>query len=278
MPADVSCTRNFFTQLGSGVTLFPTHLVTCAACHSSFVSYEVFFLHSFCTALRVWNYGKKMLRRLAEDPWSLYEDPRVVCTWDTHTRTAWGLWGIFIFSCHCDKCSGRVTCSHNLRSKMSLKIYLQPKMSNTKCSLWDHNQTAFVQKKKKNYQWFKKQDFYIGVCCGCCQTFCSERICWIQRFYEDIWSLAVDTWLKQNWEKKRKLTVRPRVSARNFVPISGLWTRGVALYKRAKIHWLLTALGPKLSCQVCGLEQSREIQKRKCCHKVQQLCLSRQWF
>ncbi len=31
-------------------------------------------------------------------------------------------------------------------------------------------------------------------------------------------------------------------SARHFVPILGLWTRGVALYKRAKLHWLWTAL------------------------------------
>ena len=29
-------------------------------------------------------------------------------------------------------------------------------------------------------------------------------------------------------------------SARNFVPILGLWTRGVALYKRAKLYWLQT--------------------------------------
>ncbi len=31
-------------------------------------------------------------------------------------------------------------------------------------------------------------------------------------------------------------------SARNFVPILGLWTSGVASYKRAKLHWLLQLL------------------------------------
>ena len=44
-------------------------------------------------------------------------------------------------------------------------------------------------------------------------------------------------------------------SARNFIPVLGLWTGGgggVALYKRAKLPWLWTTLGPQLSFpQVC---------------------------